>query len=393
MPKDNASEFTLEFFGILERRLAIQWTADGSPVFRPDEVNPISFQRLRKELADLYHSSALDAAVRDMEACPRNHKLIQSTGVGYSPDFDLFIRLGLLLGDRLVLWDTVFQSALSDPDHLIDKDDFGKHVGQLLLLKPVAERGGAVFLPHPIAWLDRARHYFKQVQQIGDVSADFLGFLNARSLLDEGIALHPYTLSGDRMHARSAKRAIIGECDLMQDDAVRFHEDLADLLQSEEFLLVRNASLDKFHSFLGDRPHRNELRKLLSNVPLGLSPQEQDAYATQTRKELRESIDAQNRDLLRQDIATAGAALGGIAATIALLHDAYSTAAFITLVTGTMSSMSRWFPVAQRFFTGSRIPTLYQVFHQLEETAEKQLLAEQSEKWRNLEDNTKRGVV
>jgi len=377
---DRATKFSTEFLGALENRLHVHSGADGVPLFYPDEVNHFSIQLLRRDLADLCRSSTLSDAVLDMETCQRDHQVIQSTGVGFAADFDLFAKMGLLLGDRLVLWDTVVQGMFSSPDEQIDTMALGALACQLLLLKPVVARGGLVLLPHPVSWLERARYYYHRVAQAGDVSTDFLGFVNARALLDEGIALHPYSVATDRQQARWTRKAIVRDHDNLKDEAVDYHEQLVDFLLDERFVFLRNVSVDRFHKELGARENRRDLRMLLSSGPRGESIAERRVYFRETLSQLRKSIDSQNKDTLLRRVSLGGATVGAVGASLALLCDAVTSAAFFAMLTATMGAASRWVPVVEKLFAKSKSPTLYQVFYCLEKAAEEEFLAEQSDR-------------
>lgn len=393
MHQDRATQFTLDFLNAVEKKLHIEWTEQGDPVFITDAVNEFSIAGLRRELGDLYGSSALDGAVGDMESCFREHKVLQSTGVGLADDFDLFAKLGLLLGDRLVLWDAVLQAMFQAGDEAIDRVELGQVVCELLRLKKVAAQGGVVLLPHPTNWLERSRYYYARVLQAGDVGSDFLGFINARALLDEGIDVHPYALSRSRARSAALQSAVIGGAETMKPEAVEYHELLAELMRDEQFVFLRGVSIERFHELLGDRQYRLELRTELAAFPAGMSEAEKSVTAGEIRKKLKAAIDQQNRDLILKMVGLGGAAAGAVGATVAVLADAAAQAAFLTLMTGTLGTISNWAPLLERLFSKTKKPTLYQVFRRLEVEAEQEELKRQSERWSNVESYTEAGRV
>lgn len=385
MHRDRATKFTIDVFNAIERRLSIQWTLDGDPIYLPSEVSHFSIQMLRSDLADLHRSSSLHDAILDMETGQRDHNIIQTTGVGLAPDFDLFSKIGLLLGDRLVLWDTLLQGIFACPDHLINKSQLGGLVCQLLLLKPVVERGGILLLPHPLLWLERSRYYFQKVADAGALGTEFYGFLNARALLDEGIALHPYSMAENREKVRLAKSTRIGDHDLMHDETQVYHDQLVDFMIDEKFNLLSSVSINAFHKFLGPREYRRELRRVLSDAIPGESQPERKIHPKQTMQQIKKSIDDHNKDTYLRRFSLEGASIGAIGASTALLHDAMTATAFFSMMTGAMATMSRWVPVVEKIFSKPTLPTLYQQFYLLEKAAEDEFLKQQADSWRALD--------
>lgn len=379
---DRSTKFTNDFFGIVEDRLSIEWDSQNNPIFIPSRISRLCIKDLRQDIIDLYNSTSLSNAITDMETCPRDHKIIQSTGIGLAPDFDRFTRLGLLLGDRLVLWDTVIQSMLFNSSNIINIVSLGRVVCNLLLLKPIVQLGGVVFLPHPTTWLDRAKYYFERVAHIRGLSTEFLGYLNARSLFDQGISIHPYSLTPNKKHSKQLRDNLIQNHDLLQEKAVGYHNQLNDFLEDESFLFLNEISLKSFYEQLGKRDYRQDLRNLLSAAPdSGLSEPDLSQFNERIRENMRKSIDTQNKDLAQKKLAITGASLGAASATIALLSDAASSFAFFTLLAGGMATISEWMPIFTKLFTKSDKPTIYQVFHDLEEENEREVVISEIKKF------------
>jgi hypothetical protein len=382
---DRATQFTLKLFSIFEERFFIKWTSDNVPVFVSSEVNEFSMQRLRNDLMDLYKSSDKDDAIVDMEATQKEHKIIQTTGVGFAEDLDLFTKLGFLLGDRLILWDTMIQTFLAKPVGSVNVLDFGLIVCDLLHFKPIIKDGGLAILPHPITWLDRTKHYISRATESGQLGTEVLGLLNAMALLDEGIALHPYSMESDRENFRMAKSAMHIKSDLMQDTDLEYHDKLANFMENRQFLFFKDISANAFYSYLGPREHRSELRKLLSSSSLGESEIEKEASLQLAIKGISDEIEKQNSNIILSHAPVGAAALGAIGATMAFINDAYKSAAFITLLAGALGTISKWEPLFRDLVIPRRNPTIYQVFYNMKKAAEEEEIRRQTEIWRNLD--------
>jgi hypothetical protein len=72
--------------------------------------------------------------------------------------------------------------------------------------------------------------------------------------------------------------------------------------------------------------------------------------------------------------------MGAVGASLALLHDAATSAAFFAMVTVAMGTASRWVPVIEKLFAKSKNATLYQVFYCLKRAEQEEFLAEQSDR-------------
>jgi hypothetical protein len=61
---------------------------------------------------------------------------------GLAPEFDQFVKLGLIYGERVVLWDTLHSRILAGDNYLRRKGLIGQIACELLMLKPTVMQGG-----------------------------------------------------------------------------------------------------------------------------------------------------------------------------------------------------------------------------------------------------------
>ena len=134
MNSDAATKLTLDYLSILERRLAISWESGKQPIYIIDKITDGQLTLLRKDLNDLLSGTSGEAARAATEQYGTDH--IQTVGFGLSFDFDQFVKLGFLYGDRVVLWDIIYNRFLAeDKPTPPSKGAIGQAACNLLLLQ------------------------------------------------------------------------------------------------------------------------------------------------------------------------------------------------------------------------------------------------------------------
>lgn len=374
--KDSASDLTLQVFDALEDLLHVDRVAEGLPTFTPSLVSPISIARAQEALKDLYTGTTLYRALAAMEAYPEVTDSVQTSGVGFAPDFDVFVKMGLLMGSRVVLWDAVLSGILSAPPHEVDLDQLGAMVCQLLLLKPLAEDGGVVFLPHPAVWCERYRYLTSAALRGRRLSTELhnqlLGLLNARALEDEGIEVHPYMfLDPERGYLH---RAIMADSKMFSAAEADRQESLIALLSDQRFVFAQDISAAEFYR-LRATPAFKDLPAHLRNLfhyPPGLSPRQQREHRRLALDQVARHIQEMNEQVHRaaklrggSRAAFAGSALGLVGATLAFSGGAAGTAGLCALGGGLLAALGDALPVLLAGKRPSDQPVVQQFFWEL----------------------------
>ena len=160
-PSDRATRFTLQYLQILKARL----------YFSPDDLstdrsnlNAFSLKRTKEDLTDLMRGFTLQGALEDT----RGSSLIQTVGFGMVQDFDKFVKLGFLNGQRVVLWDLIASRLLTDDNPRSELVPAVADIASnLVALEEVAKSGGVVILPPPAYWSKTALSELQKLQMAG----------------------------------------------------------------------------------------------------------------------------------------------------------------------------------------------------------------------------------
>jgi hypothetical protein len=193
--QDYATRFSLDYLAVIESRLKISWNEKKQPICIPDCIDDLSLGKLKGELADHLDWKSGDGALEATREYGKTH--IQTVGFGLASNFDTFVKLGFLYGERVVLWDFMSRRLLSREIFSPSlKSAIAQAACDLMLLRPVIERGGLVILPHPTEWCYRAEKIAADLKQQGNKSAVELGLSVALAAIEDGLQLHPFTLLG-----------------------------------------------------------------------------------------------------------------------------------------------------------------------------------------------------
>jgi hypothetical protein len=156
LKQDPATKLSIEYLNCLERKLAISYDQSGQPLFVPNRVTHESFRELRGSLNEVLNGSSRGRALEATREFGESK--CQTVGFGLVKDFDSFVKLGLLYGDRTVLWDLICGRLLIHYELTADQQiAVGQAACNLLLLRPIVEAGGVVILPDPSVWCEFAK--------------------------------------------------------------------------------------------------------------------------------------------------------------------------------------------------------------------------------------------
>lgn len=270
---DFATQFTLAYLELLEEHLKVTWNEDGVPICVIDWITGESLHALREGLAQLM-SSELEVEARKATAA-YGVEHVQTVGFGLAPDFDQFVKLGLIYGDRVVLWDVLYSRILGGADTLARKSLIGQIACELLMLREVVEQGGVVVLAHPIIWSADAAEIDKELKANRPVPTASLGLAMAFAAIQDGLQLHPYTLLTEASRQELTPAITAADSELFSRESFKFQQCLTSLLQDERVAFVADVPASDFHSVVSK--HENLQRKIRQHFQpalTGLSPQQ-----------------------------------------------------------------------------------------------------------------------
>lgn len=271
---DSAVELTLRYLDVLEKRLQITWNAERCPVCIIDWIPDDAVDAIHEELKALFDSKIGADARQATIDYGKSH--IQTVGFGLAPDFDQFIKLGFIYGERLVLWDVISSRLLaaerSDPP---SKSLLAQVACQLLVLRSVVERGGLVILAHPVTWSPLAADIDVELRGAGNVPAASVGLSMAFAAIEEGLPLHPYTLLADGPRPEAGDR-VGGQVDkLFSSENYVFQQAIGTLLRDQRVAYLQDVRVEDFFDVVAAHSDlRRALRKHFSSTLNGLSEQQ-----------------------------------------------------------------------------------------------------------------------
>lgn len=312
--QDPAVSFTLAYLEIIERTLDITYNSQGEPICVHNRITIDALTSLAFELSQLLTGDHARAAVNACKLFGEEH--IQSVGFGHVSDFDAFVKVGFLYSERVVIWD-ILSSRVIAPSSIRDasKGVIADIACNLLLLRPVANKGGIVILPHPLAWSETARKIAEELNVVENKSAPAFGLSMALVAIDEGIPLHPFTLAISKERPGSSGYAVSEKKDGYTEENHNFGVAATALMGAPEFNFLRDIRVDHFYEITLAHPDlQRGLRKQFALLN-GLSPQ-------QSRKEI-EAVYAELKQLaLARDTAVSSYKVEGVVATAGLVASA-----------------------------------------------------------------------
>ena len=91
---------------------------------------------------------------------------LQSVAYGLFDDFELCLKVGYLIGDRVILWDYIFGRLLRSGNiESIDYEIIGVIANNLVKSIKLVHNGNLVVLPHPLDWHDESKLALSEIAE------------------------------------------------------------------------------------------------------------------------------------------------------------------------------------------------------------------------------------
>lgn len=292
---DKATLLTLQYLDIIENNLKITWNAQGQPVCIIDWLESDFILVLRDILSDFLSGKLSEEARQATIEFGKAH--IQTVGFGHTSDFDKFVKLGFIYGERVVLWDVILSRLIFEQTvtHRL-KTLLAQAACNLLLLRPIAERGGLVILPHPISWSSLAAKVDAELRLQGNRSAADLGLSMALAAIEEGLPLHPYTLLIDKTPPTAQLVEGNHEERLYSQENYIFHSVITSLLGDKRMAFLEGVPANDFHLIVTKHKElQRALRKHFISDLKGLSHQQVEVELNHLSEDLIKLIEKRNK--------------------------------------------------------------------------------------------------
>lgn len=364
---DSATLLSLRYLEILERRLSIKIDRNGQPVFIPDRAKKPDLLHLRSELNDLFSNSSINDALNATREFSNSH--IQTVGFGLVTDFDLLVKLGLMYGERTVLWDLISSRLLNHDEFTADqKLLIGQVACNLILLKPIIEDGGVVILPHPIQWCELAQLIDEDLREQNNNSLAKYGLSMALSTIDSKIVLHPFTLLSSSQNLDPHIELIDEYEDKYSIENYIFQQAITTVLSDVRFAYLKDVKLSEFFKIISQHSElRRELRTVFSGLSRGFTSQQNDL-------EIQASIEEIQKKLKNQKKRLAAYVIDGVEASTFIttaLITTLSSADFKvkgSIAGGVIVGLSiRLWQALRKWYSTPESPVIVQAFKQLQQ--------------------------
>lgn len=332
----NYNHFTINYIELLKKHLKIE-LFDNRALFFPDRVTIEDISLLKEELSNIWESSS--TAIRILEESYDSK--IQSGLFGLIDDFELALKTGYLIGDRVVALDFIYERILKNKkENQVNKLLLGKASANLVLALELAKKGRFVIIPSPFYWNSDSKKIIKKVAKKTLVSPELMSLLNLLSIT-KSCNLKPYTIAeSDESFKRIINKDIDSTSLVGKDGEYTAYEAILAgllserLLNEEEFKLNDNISLIKYHNIINQE--EKFYKEYISAITAGGSMYG-DRNIEEIKVKLQKDINKKNKRLIKSTIKTASN-IGGVGgATIALLSTIIAVSSPLVVVGGLLS--------------------------------------------------------
>jgi len=185
------NQFTINYIEAIKRNLKIQVDDLGQASFFPEHVSNEDITSLKVDIQSLWGGSEKSIEIVRVKYDAK----IQSGLFGLVNDLDEAMKVGFLLGDRVVLLDYLFERVLlkKEPSK-IDKTLLGVISTFLVSLLSLAKIGRVVIIPNPLSWNLSTRDVMIEVSKKTTLTPSIMSMLNMLSIT-RYCQLHPYTIA------------------------------------------------------------------------------------------------------------------------------------------------------------------------------------------------------
>ena len=185
------NQFTIDYINAVKSNLKIEFDTEGNALYLPDSIISNDIVNLKNDLQQIWNNSS--SAITLLET--KHDAKIQSGLFGLINELDTALKVGFLLGDRVVLTDYLFERLLlrKEPSK-INLVHLGVIASSLVNTLPLAEAGRIVIIPNPFTWNPESKKIISEVASKTEISIDMMSLLNMLSITKK-CQLHPYTIA------------------------------------------------------------------------------------------------------------------------------------------------------------------------------------------------------
>ena len=338
----NYNHFTINYIEAIKLHLKIE-IVNGEIIFIPDYILPQDILNLKIALENIWESS--ESAILLIKN--KHDSKIQSGLFGLVNNFDLAVRTGFLLGDRVILIDYIFERILKNKS--IDKINInvlGSIGANLVSLLELAKKGRFVIIPSPFYWNLESKKIMIEVGEKVIPSPELMSLLNMLSIT-KICKLHPFTIAESEENYQSIINTQLDFVDEIGKDGGKYaYEGILGSLLTEkllnevEFKTTLDIPLEEFYQIANSES--SFYREYATFITSGGSLSGEDNIEL-IKNSLLRSINETNKTFLSSPIKKIGSA-GGIGSGIISILGSFSTIsptlAFIGALSGFSSTLT-----------------------------------------------------
>lgn len=333
------NQFTIDYIQAIKRNLNIEFNEDGEALFFPEAVKDSDIVKLKNDLQSFWPNSG---SAIDIVRSKRD-STIQSGLFGLVNDLDTALKIGFLMGDRVVLIDYLYERVLLRKNpNLIDRIHLGTIASSIVASLPLAETGRIVVIPNPFSWYPEAKKIIEEVSTKTILTVDLMSLLNMLSIT-RICNLHPYTIAESESIYSSIIDNHIDNVDAIGRDGGQFaYVGILGALLSEKLLnetelkFALNIPLTRYFEIISS--NKDFYFKFLSDITAGGALSASNNISA-IRNAVLKSIQERNKMYL-ETYAHAAEIVGGIGGGAISLLGAASVISAPLAITGAIMALS-----------------------------------------------------
>lgn len=313
------NQFTINYVEAIKRNLKIQIRDDGKGIFKQDSISIADISNLKTELESIWKISNDSISI----VHTKHDSKIQSGLFGLVNELETALKIGFLLGDRVVLIDYLYERLLAKNDlSNIDITHLGVIASSLVTALPLALEGRVVIIPNPFKWYPESKTIMQEVSEKIDFTVELIELLNMLSIT-KFCQLHPYTIAESDSNYQSLVNNQIDIVDAIGRDSSNYaYEGILGALLSEKLLnnvelkYVLNVPLGKYYDIISS--NESFYNSYLSTITSGGSLNG-DINIDKIRKMIIKGIKERNKKVVSKfgkALSTITGIGGGVVATI-----------------------------------------------------------------------------
>jgi len=247
------NHFTIDYIEAIKNHLSIQLRSDGKGVFFPEKITLENLTNLKISLDEIWKTAGDSIKI----VKTRHDSSIQSGLFGLVNELENALKIGFLLGDRVVLIDYLYERILSKKDlSKVNIEHLGVISSSLVSALPLAKVGRIVLIPNPFRWNPETKQIINDIFKNLTVDFQTVELINMLSITKK-CKLHPYTIAENKTRYHNIVDKQLNFVDAIgKDGSLYAYEGILGglltekLLDNVEFKCALDIPLSEYHKII-----------------------------------------------------------------------------------------------------------------------------------------------